>query len=601
MREYQEIYLENTKKVMELMKHTGLQGITDSELRQRLLEKSGEIRKIRRENTQILRINLIPMLDDILSVDEEDIASLEEFTDELQKEQLDAGIRYQVCSALVTYARMKKKRNLLIKELYMTGMALYSLQILADEKHAGRFQWKMRLVFGEAAGYIRYYDEIEDVETRGYIHRSMGNMALGQFSDEKKTAERKLEIIRRSLQVLTDPVYHEKTPELPWDVYIYKTHQERTSVLSYLRKGSASVSDIREVMESAQYVYERQRKLALKNNRQPSIRWIYAYHAAEYHCGVNTLPELLQNLEQLYASVSPGDYGLDGIYGNLYLPTVYSDYVAKDEEMAERKKPVVLMMYRRQLEYLKHAPVDKNLDKLFFYVRSTLDSYLEYPGENNFREYIEEAIEGRQPETHVHSLAVAELSKILLEELLCSNAEFLLGVLDINNVEELRERKEELLEFLYHGSLLHDIGKLKMLDLYEVPNRSWVAEEEELHSIHPFFGYEILNRCPSTQTFAPAALGHHRWFDEKGGYPEEYRREENRNAALVDIIAVANFMDQSCSPVGIYQEDILSFEEMLHQLKTSRGTRFAPAVVDAVLSREKEIREREITETEGTY
>ena len=39
----------------------------------------------------------------------------------------------------------------------------------------------MRLYFTEAAAYLKYYDQIEDIETRGYILRSRANIALGQF------------------------------------------------------------------------------------------------------------------------------------------------------------------------------------------------------------------------------------------------------------------------------------------------------------------------------------------------------------------------------------------------------------------------------------
>lgn len=55
----------------------------------------------------ILRAQLLPVLDDILNADTEDIEALVEFSDTLMKKQLDNGLQYQVCNALVAYARQE--------------------------------------------------------------------------------------------------------------------------------------------------------------------------------------------------------------------------------------------------------------------------------------------------------------------------------------------------------------------------------------------------------------------------------------------------------------------------------------------------------------
>lgn len=589
MRQYQTDYLANTGKVMELMRHTDISGLQTEEIAEKLRAKNTVIRKLRMENSQILRENLFPLLDNILAADEEELRSLEEFADILYQKQLDAGIRYYVCHALVTCARVRNMRNFLIKELYMTGMALHEFQSAVDEKKARPCDWKLRMLFGEAAGYIRYYDEIEDAETRGYIHRAMGNIALGIFVEDQKTAEKKFDVIRRSLQVLTDPVYQQKTPELPWKLYIYKTHQERTTLLSYLRSGTATSRDVREVLESAQYVYDRQLEEAQKKGIRPAARWLYAYYAASYHCGIHTLPELLLDLEKTYAAVPSDDLSGDWMYGNLFLPLIYSSYVERDSALLDKKRPVVLLMYRRQLEYLKKMPKAEDLSTQFYYIRLCLENYLEYPGGPSFREYISQVLEGRYPEIHVHSRMVAGLARIMLRDLLQEEPAFLLGVRGIHRLPELTERQQELESLLYEGSILHDIGKLKQLELCEAPNRERLTEEEEMYCRHAVFGYEILKRCPSTSDYAVFALGHHRWYNGRDGYPEEYHREETRDAALVDILSVADFIDERCDPVGDYQTEVISWGEAMTELKAYRGTRFAPAAVDAAVRRQEEI------------
>ncbi len=57
-------------------------------------------------------------------------------------------------------------------------MTLFYMQDIIRRADRTDYNWKMSLMFGEAASYIKEYDRIEDMETRGYIHRAMGNLAL---------------------------------------------------------------------------------------------------------------------------------------------------------------------------------------------------------------------------------------------------------------------------------------------------------------------------------------------------------------------------------------------------------------------------------------
>lgn len=590
MQQYQEQYSDNTRKINKLLNnHIEPESKPEDFYRQKL-EDHMEIVWCREENMGILREKLIPLLDDILNAGQEDIEALVEFADALMKKQLDNGLQYQICNALVAYARMKKDRNLLIKELYLTAMAAYNFQRMAGGAVADKFRWKMHMLFGEAAGYIRYYDEIENTETRGYIHRAMGNLALGYAGNDTETVRKKMGVLRRSLQVLNDPAYHKKTPDLPWDLFIYKSHQERTTLLGFLRSGEATVEDIKEVMESAQFVYDRQVKNAREKGIPLEPQWEYAYYAASYHSGIHTLADFLQNIEKVYAATSSTDYSQQGMYGNVYIPAVYSEYMKTDEKLSEKKKPVVLMMYRRLVQYVKQVPSSMFNDALFFYIRCSLDTYIEYPGEYSFRDFIEEMVACRQPETYVHSLMVAKISQAILHRVLEREPGLLLGVRGYDSKEALLEHREELDSFLYECGILHDIGKMKLLDLYDIQNRSWIAEEEEMHHLHTIRGYDILKRWDSTKDYAIAALGHHSSYNGQGGYPDKYHREETADAALVDILCIADYIDRKSNVIGNYQGKVSSVEEIFDRIKKESGTLLAPCFVDAALEIRQEIR-----------
>ena len=80
-------------------------------------------------------------------------------------------------------------------------------------------------------------------------------------------------------------------------------------------------------------------------------------------------------------------------------------------------------------------------------------------------------------------------------------------------------------------------------------------------------GYELLSKWDSTRPYAEAALYHHLWYDEKGGYPREYTYKGNDNAILCA---------RSIRPFDDYTRNTLDLAAvpMLHELS------HLPVIVD---------------------
>ena len=53
-----------------------------------------------------------------------------------------------------------------------------------------------------------------------------------------------------------------------------------------------------------------------------------------------------------------------------------------------------------------------------------------------------------------------------------------------------------------------------------------------------------------TRPYAEAALYHHLWYDEKGGYPREYTHKGNDNAILYQILTCADCLGAATDSVG---------------------------------------------------
>ncbi|MDE7325585.1 MAG: hypothetical protein K2N63_04765, partial [Lachnospiraceae bacterium] len=589
MNQYETTYLDNTEEIIQLVNITPTAFCSAEAFYSECQKRTLALRPLIAQNMSVLRDFLIPLFDDILTASPETIAELAEFDDALVKltKQADNGVHYQINCALTVYARQNNDRDLLVRSLYHSAMALYNYNNIMRLTDPAKFLWKMRLLFGEAAGYIRYYDELLNPETRGYIHRSMSNLALCYNSITE--AEPKFAVLRRALQILMDPAYHEKTPSLPWKLFITKTHQERTTLLGYLRQENASYEQQHEVMESAEYVHHEQLLAAQEKKIPMQPQWLYAYYAACYHCGIHSLTKLFENLEQLYISASQTDYSQQGMYTNLFLPAMYAEYVRKDTHHITNKAPIIQLIYQRALRYVRNAPAGTNTEFLYSYLRPMLYNFIEYPDGISLKSFAHEFIMGRHLGTCVHSIAVAQLAVFLLKYLLKHSPGALLGIHGLQTVSEILMAKEELISYIYDCGMLHDIGKLFFLQLFSLPNRQWLSFEEEMCEAHALQGYRLLANAPSTKQFAPVAFGHHRYYNEKGGYPQEFVRSECEDPIAVDLIAVADFIEYRGNEVGNAFREANPPNQIFARLLEGSGTRFSPLVVDAVMDTKQEI------------
>lgn len=589
MRAYQKQYIENTQEVMRLSDTSGelpedVDAFMDSHS-----GKAARIRKIIRENTELLRTRLFPVLDDIASAGSEEIQELTDFAACLSEgvRHLDLYLHYMIHNALITYARHWEKRDMLIRELYHTALALFYLQENMDLTGDRTYSWKMGMLFGEAASYIKQYDEIEDVETRGYIHRSMGNLALSYniFTD----GEKKMKAVRRSLQILQDPVYREKSPSLPWDTYLYKSHQERSTAMGLLRRGDTDEQLIREVMESAEYVWERQLESSKKRGVAPAMRWRVVYEESQYYCGLQPLSYLLTQFEKIYMDCARDDFSGEGMYGNIFLPAIYSNYLDRYPEYREKKKDVICHMNHSVADYVHKVPNNQLGDQLMHYLLNFLQVFMEYPGELQQKDIVTKLIACRNMDAYVFSRLTAHMTRMLMERTVDSAPELLVGTLACSSVAEVKQRKEELLQFAYDGGMLHDVGALGMYKMLQTNARSWMDEESAMYRGHVAAGVRILERCESTRPFAPIAGGHHVYYDGSGGYPAIYNRADNPVQIVTDMVSVAAYASRMTELATHDIMPVLTPAETMEQIKQGAGRQFHPELAKLWLSMEREL------------
>ena len=576
MQPYQEEYLDNLRQFAALSQRGRPGELTCEQYAARLTQDRAQIVRLGKRNMELLRTGLFPMLDDLLDATEEERRDVEEFSFRLYdgRTELDVGLFCQIHQALLSLARQKRDRAAMIRELYWLGMGRNSLSsklVGLDLSDIGEYVTRMRLCFTEAAAYLKYYDEIEDAETRGYILRSRANMSLGQF----RSPSEKVHMVKKSLQILQDKGYQEKAPELPWERFIYLTHQNMTSSIAHSREKVMTPEDMADIMESAYIVYQRRFEEAGQQNRQPPAKSAFGYHAIEYYCGFYDLDHFLSKLEGLLDAADPTDYSSDGIYSMISLPAFYSQYLEQYPERLPQRKEYLEDIYRRILDYVDGYTGKSGNGALFLYLRQLSFTFVETGG-ILYGDFLQRLLLRFAPEVYRHSQIVGEAAQVLCGLIMDDDPTFFDDIDFVRDAAGPEEKRRAVLDYAMGCGQFHDVGKISVIELYSRTPRQWFEEEYEMARLHALAGRILLEPRPSTSRYAPAALGHHAWYDGSRGYPAAYKRLEQPARQMVDVIGLMDWLETMMSSARMYSGTQKTFEEAVQAATALEGRRFSP-------------------------
>ncbi len=589
MRPYQEEYISNLKEGIALSWSgqeipSFQEYLTQAEAQKQRAEERAK------RNMRLLREELFPVLDHIYDADEEDIRGLEEFAGQLLsgREELDVGLFCQVHKALLSLARRRKDRNSMIRELYWLGMAYYNLcnkMVGLANSDSQTYTSRMRLCFTEAAAYLKYFDEIQDQETRGYILRSRANMALGKFP----TPGEKIRMVKRTLEILQDKGYQEKEPGLPWDRFIYMTHQQMAASISYSKESTMTSQDMEDVMESVYIVYQRRLQEAEERNEKPPLRPLFSYSAIEYYCGMYGLDELLTKMEALMDTADPTDFTPDSMYGIISLPAFYCQYMNEYPDKISGREEYIIHLYQRVVDYAESFPKASENEALFLYLRQLSLTFVELEGGISYKEFLLKLQVRFAPGIYVHSRMVADAAAVFSEMIINEEPDFFDDIEVIRQIADPEEKRQMLRTFAVECGMLHDVGKINFMNLYSQAARQWFEEEYEMAHLHTLVGSTWLAERKSTARYAPVALGHHSWYDGSRGYPASYERLQCSCRQMVDVIGLLDWINNVTDTARLYTGQEKTFEEAVEGAIALEGRRFSPLLT-------ARLRDKKITE-----
>jgi HD-GYP domain-containing protein (c-di-GMP phosphodiesterase class II) len=145
---------------------------------------------------------------------------------------------------------------------------------------------------------------------------------------------------------------------------------------------------------------------------------------------------------------------------------------------------------------------------------------------------------------------------------------------DMGHVMRLKDDEIQALEW---GGLLHDIGKIGVPDSVLLKQDKLTIDERALMNRHPVIGANIIAHVGKLAPELPIIRHHHEWYNGSG-YPDRLMGDEIPKLARVLHVADAFEAMTAARP---YRMRPLSREQAIAELRKYAGVQFDPVMVDA--------------------
>ncbi len=184
-----------------------------------------------------------------------------------------------------------------------------------------------------------------------------------------------------------------------------------------------------------------------------------------------------------------------------------------------------------------------------------------------------------QVTTYAHSVHVSMIAKELMKGILKYQPELLKGTLGHKSVEGVRSHKREYLNFIHDAAMFHDLGKNSIITVVYNDYRPLTDEEFNIIKRHPKLGTDYLKLGPSLKKFRDTTLGHHKWYNGKGGYPEDFDNTKSPMRILIDIVTLSDCMQAATERLGRNYRGEKNFDAVMAEFRQDAGVRYNPDLV----------------------
>jgi len=531
---------------------------------------------LHRSTNELLGNWLFPLLEKITEITDEEESDLFKAAQNFSsfEKKHDPGLALKIYEALYKRAHDKKNDAKIIMYSYWCGITLFFF-FRQQEKEIFEY-------FSEGAAYADRYFEFEDSETRKYIHRCLGNTGMmhSGFGDVNKAYQ----VEEENFSFWNGILFLGKDEDFPWVNYFLNglTHRHNRLIKGlHSEPDEVPKDDLRELLDTT----ITQNKLYNRNRELFSVyggtRYDYHLWEAQFVNGLISFDHLLELVDKKIAEFKDDDYSLDAMYAKIHMSTLMMFYATKMKNLRDRKEEIIKKKSKEIIDYFMAVPTVLSAHELSSNVTMVASQFNEIFEPAEQVDFILKMTICRSIPMYAHSIMVGKIATFLTGHLVRQNPESFIGCLGISNKKEVHKNENELLFLAEVSGLCHDVGKNSYISNPYMHIRNPTEEELEVIKGHPDAGVNLLTRKDENvfhEALVDVVKGHHKHYDNIGGYPDDYDIDKSPCKVMVCIIGAANEIDRATDDIGNTHFQIRSLEDACKGIIERAGKRFSPEV-----------------------
>jgi len=375
-----------------------------------------------------------------------------------------------------------------------------------------------------------------------------------------------------------------KDLDFPWLSHFLTCLNHRYGHLvkdAHIEPDAVSKAELRELLDitiTINKLYHTNRELF---NVFGGTRYDFMLWDAQFLSGLISFDHLVENIYEKKRELSPDDYSINALYTNISLNSYLMFYAAKMRKLRDRKDEIIAFASKEAIERLSAIPMNVSPTEVGNLLQAFVRNLNDVFDPASQLQFVMRMTTFRHIPTYAHSIVVGKIALCLTEYLAKNDPAAFIGFMGIKDAGEVVGRIDELREFAELSGLCHDVGRITYVTNPFMLSRILTDEEYETVKRHTVDGATLLSREDGNMTnkgFIDIIKGHHRYYDNSGGYPEDYDTSDSEYKLMIDIIFIANALDAGTDRLSKAYTDAKSMEEICEEIISRSGTRYAPFV-----------------------
>ena len=237
----------------------------------------------------------------------------------------------------------------------------------------------------------------------------------------------------------------------------------------------------------------------------------------------------------------------------------------------------IIRAYQQRKEQQYATSYIRNLERLVTY-----DRLVKYLKPKERIDFLNKMYVATQVTTYAHCVHVAQLADVVADAVLKYRPALFCGTLGCKTVAEVKHHANDFREFVHKAAMYHDMGKNSLVSIIINECRPTTDLEYSIIKTHPERAMKYLAIAPELQRYHDTTLGHHKWYNGKGGYPADYDNTRSSVRIITDIVTLCDCMQAATEKVGRNYKKEKPYSRLLGELTKDAGTRYNPQLVNLI-------------------